>query len=516
MTLYESAKGEAQEDLPEQERYEPLGSQAASKAAPAAAGETVLPYMLGRLAPRLASWQAITDDKFILSVVGKGGYRLEFGDKGPPPPCRKPNQPSCTEHTEFVSAAIRDAIEMGVISQVHPSASHCVMALGVVAGEKNRLIFNCRPLNKHLAPRKFKFESLGTEGRTVFSGATHGWSVDLKSAFYHIEIQEEFRKYLGIEWEGASYQFNALPFGLSVAPYLLTRLMKSVIKYWRENHGLRLVQMMDDSNGAASSAKQARTHVRFVVHHLERLGFVIQDSKTQGDEEPVPRLLALGTVIDFTDGRFRTSLKRKVAILSAIAPILAVKRPRVTARAVARITGRLQASTISLGPNTRVRTRFSYAVQNSRLRDPEDDPKDKKLWDRTVTVTPEALEELKWWVDNLEKIDGRAIAAVHPDIPMDCLMSTDAGPTGYGGWLKAPTAGSSKVLILNLLARAPPGFTLAAATRQGMEGLEFTGLFPPELVKASSTLREMYAARELIGVFRLLLKGLSLQLKFDN
>ena len=508
-------EGEPQGWPSSDERFEHLGAQPPGKA-PATTSSASPPYMLGRLAPHLPQWRAITEDRFVLSVITKG-YSLEFTQEGPPARCRRPNQPSCAEHAEFVSGAIREALEMGVISPAPEAALHCIMPLGVVDnGVKKRLIFNCRRLNKHLAAKKFKFESLGKEGRTVFSGASHGWSLDLKSAFYHIEINTDFRKYLGIEWQGVFYHFNALPFGLATAPYALTRLMKAVTKYWRTHHGLSFIQMMDDTCGASGSAKQARTHVRFVISHLERLGFVIQHSKTHGDTEPVPRLLALGSVVDFESGKFRTSEKRKEAIFSAIKPIVALNRPRVTARAIARVTGLLQASMISLGPDVRVRTRENYRVQNSRLCTPEDDPRDKKLWDRVVTVTPEALEELRWWAKHLERIDGRAIATVHPDIPVDGLMGTDAGASGYGGWLKAPPAGNSARLIRNLLERAPPGFTLVAATRQGMEGLEFTGVFPPELVKGSSTLREMYAARQLVGVFRCLLEGLSIQLQFDN
>mmetsp|Transcript_56764 Transcript_56764/g.135506 ORF Transcript_56764/g.135506 Transcript_56764/m.135506 type:complete len:386 (-) Transcript_56764:577-1734(-) len=333
-----SAEGEHPGYTPDEERFERLGAEPSGKAA-LAADAPALPYMLGRLGLRFENWQAITDDKLVLSVVGRGGYRLQF-PYGPPQRCRRPNQPSCTEHASFVSESIRDAIEMGVLSQVPEAALYCVMALGVVVqGPKRRLIFNCRPLNKHLSTYKFKFESLDKEGRTVFAGASHGYSVDLKSAYYHIEIHEDSRQFLGIEWEGCFYQFNACPFGLSVAPFLLTKILKVVTKYWRAHHGLNLVQFMDDTTGAASSAKQARTHVQFVIYHLERLGFVIQHSKTHGESEPVPRLLALGTVVDFTSGKFRTSPKRKEAIFAAIKPILELQRPRVTARAVARVTG---------------------------------------------------------------------------------------------------------------------------------------------------------------------------------
>ena len=43
-------------------------------------------------------------------------------------------------------------------------------------------------------------------------------SVDFKDAYFHIPIQEQSRKYLRFLVQGRTYQFKALPFGLSTAP----------------------------------------------------------------------------------------------------------------------------------------------------------------------------------------------------------------------------------------------------------------------------------------------------------
>lgn len=507
-------------DLPDGERAEPLG---AHNPAPGAPASTVSPaepppIMLGRLAARLHSWEAITTDRFVLSVVGHGGYRLDFKPSGPPPRLRKANQASCEEHHAFVSDAVSEALAMGVVAKVPEDSLHLILPLGVVASSptKLRLVYDASRLNKTIVDKRFKFENLGVQGRTVFEGASHGWCLDLFKAFYHLEISAEHRKYMGFEWQGDFYHWQCMAFGYKLAPWLLSRCMKAVTKYWRSEFGLNILQMMDDVSGSAISARQARTQVRFAVHHLERLGFLVQHSKTRGDAEPVTRLLVLGVDVDFEKQLFCTSEKRKKAISLALGKILRIQneRPRVPVRWIARIAGLLCASTISLGPNVRVRSRDMHVCINSRLM-PGEDSRDKSTWNRIVTVSPAALAELRWWATRLEDIDGRPIRTQHPTLSLDGLSGTDAGARGFGGWLKTPP-GISKALVRNILANAPHGFTLAAATRQGMEGLEFTGLFPGWIASGSSTLREMFAVRELVRIFKDLLAGLTIQLQLDN
>ena len=43
-------------------------------------------------------------------------------------------------------------------------------------------------------------------------------SVDVMDAYFHILIHPHSRKYLRFQVQGTTYQFKALPFGLSTAP----------------------------------------------------------------------------------------------------------------------------------------------------------------------------------------------------------------------------------------------------------------------------------------------------------
>ena len=58
--------------------------------------------------------------------------------------------------------------------------------------------------------------------------------VDLKSGYHCIGIREEDRKYFGCELDGVFYEWTALPFGLSSAPFVFTKAMRQLSRYFRE------------------------------------------------------------------------------------------------------------------------------------------------------------------------------------------------------------------------------------------------------------------------------------------
>ena len=58
-------------------------------------------------------------------------------------------------------------------------------------------------------------------------------TLDLKDAYFLIRIHDTSRKYLRFIFNDRLYEFNVLPFGLSTAPFVFTKIMKPVIKLLR-------------------------------------------------------------------------------------------------------------------------------------------------------------------------------------------------------------------------------------------------------------------------------------------
>ena len=86
---------------------------------------------------------------------------------------------------------------------------------------KWRPILDLSNLNPFLKVEKFKMETLETI-RTSLQQGEWVTLIDFKDAYFHIPIQEQSRKYLRFYTQGRTYQFKALPFGLSTAPLEFT------------------------------------------------------------------------------------------------------------------------------------------------------------------------------------------------------------------------------------------------------------------------------------------------------
>ena len=86
-----------------------------------------------------------------------------------------------------------------------------------------RPILDLSNLNQFLKAEKFKMETPETIRTSLQQGE---WvaSINFKDAY--LPIQEQFRKYTRFHIQGRSYQFKALPFGLSTTPMEFTVIAK--------------------------------------------------------------------------------------------------------------------------------------------------------------------------------------------------------------------------------------------------------------------------------------------------
>ena len=85
-------------------------------------------------------------------------------------------------------------------------------------------------------------------------------------------------KYLRFEWNSTLFEFICLPFGLSSAPRVFTKVLKSFFASIR-NKGVRLVIYIDDMAIISSSRELSSQEAATVVHILESLRFIINKEK---------------------------------------------------------------------------------------------------------------------------------------------------------------------------------------------------------------------------------------------
>ena len=199
---------------------------------------------------------------------------------------------------------------------------------------KFRVIHDLRRLNRHIRYRRFRLEGLRTAIPLLRKG---DWmtSLDLKSAYTHVAIRERERKWVGFIYDGVAYRYNALPFGLSSAPRLFTKMLRPAVRRLREE-GHRVVLYLDDMLVLGRSPALARAAWTRATELLQQLGLTLSLPKCQST--PVQRLQFLGVEIDTV--RQRLYLPRdKVRLLVRDARRLA-RAPTTTLRQAAAFVGR--------------------------------------------------------------------------------------------------------------------------------------------------------------------------------
>ena len=192
-------------------------------------------------------------------VIGERSYRprfilqtIEFGYvlplKSEPTPFSRKNQNSALHNYKFVKESIADLLATGCVEVVSKPPHvcsplfHVCSPLFVVENSagKKRLVLNLRHVNKFLCKQKFKYEDLRIIVMMLFKRGDYLFSFDLKSGYHHVDIAKHHWKYLGFNWEGINYVFTILPFGLSTACYMLTKVIRPLVRYWRAR-GLRIL-----------------------------------------------------------------------------------------------------------------------------------------------------------------------------------------------------------------------------------------------------------------------------------
>ena len=103
-------------------------------------------------------------------------------------------------------------------------------------------------------------------------------SIDFKDAYFHIPIQEQSRKCL--RFQGQTYQFKALPFGLSRAPWEFTVAAKEV-KLMAIHKGIRIHQYLDDWLVRARSHQVCLQHTQDLMKICQELGWLVNLEKSE-------------------------------------------------------------------------------------------------------------------------------------------------------------------------------------------------------------------------------------------
>ena len=375
----------------------------------------------GNLAKCYQEWEKIGASVFILSVIRKG-YKIPLIDF--PPPKVFPNNSSALKEKDFVSEAISDLLVTRCVEVLdYPPAIVNPLSVSIQSSGKKRLILDLRHVNLYIFKQKFKCEDLKVALK-VLSKGFYLFKFDLKSGYHHVEIFPDHRRFLAFSWDFGNgvlkhFQFAVLPFGLSSAPYLFTKLLRPVITSWRCK-GIPMVIFLDDSLGGGASKMKANINSLTVHTDLLKFGFVINEEKSIW--EPVQIITWLGTVLDTNQGFISVTEQRISKLKVNIDSVLKGDSMIVNVRSLATVVGQIISLTPCVGGVARIMTRSLYAVVNTKV-----------SWNSTVVLTKEACSELVFWSQNVDSLNCRC-----PWLPL-CqpakLLYSDASDYACGSFI---------------------------------------------------------------------------------
>ncbi len=263
----------------------------------------------------ISAWKVIPGiSRWLLNVIERG-YTLQFRRR---PPRFNGVVQSLTSprNAQALRQEIGCLLEKGAVERVppHELESGFYSRYFVVPKRDGGLrpILDLRPINRALCERPFRMLTLKQILAQIRPGDWFA-SVDLKDAYFHIQIAPHHRRFLRFAFENTAYQYSVLPFGLALAPRTFSKCVDAALSPLRAG-GMRILNYLDDWLILAQSRDTLLSHIDSLLIHLESLGLCVNRRKSI--LAPSQSILYLGVCMDSLEMRARLSRERVAAILS--------------------------------------------------------------------------------------------------------------------------------------------------------------------------------------------------------
>ncbi|KAG1531065.1 hypothetical protein G6F51_013639 [Rhizopus arrhizus] len=201
----------------------------------------------GRLSLFASEWTTLSINDWLLNTI-RIGFQLHFHTQPPLSHRPRPIAPFNQSQDQLLSSEIHQLLSKGAIESVNPQdPSPGFYSSMFVIPKRNgghRPVFNLKNLNQYLTAPHFKMETIQDVTRML---KANDWltSIDLSDAFLHIPVDPTSRRYLRFHWKGQSYQFCTTPFGLSLVPWLFTKITRPILE-WARSLNIRISAYLDD------------------------------------------------------------------------------------------------------------------------------------------------------------------------------------------------------------------------------------------------------------------------------
>ena len=138
------------------------------------------------------------------------------------------------------------------------------LSLSTDSSCKKRLILYLGYVNMHLYKDKIKFDDWKCFENCLPAKKGYLYKFDLKNGYHHIDIFDSCQAYLGFIKRATRYfLFTVLPFCLSSAPFVFTKVVRPLVKNWRL-HAVKVACFLEHGLGIAYTYQDALSCSNFV------------------------------------------------------------------------------------------------------------------------------------------------------------------------------------------------------------------------------------------------------------
>lgn len=165
-------------------------------------------------------------------------------------------------------------IETGAVIEVEPCDGQFISRIFLVPKRdpgSYRLVINLKHLNEFVISPHFKIENY-KHVESLIERDFYMATIDLVDAYHAIPVHPDHQKYLRFEFNNKIFQFTCIPFGISCAPRLFTKIFRPIMGLLR-NQGNISNQYLDDLLLLGKSKFECLKNIRSTKILLKWLGF---------------------------------------------------------------------------------------------------------------------------------------------------------------------------------------------------------------------------------------------------
>lgn len=182
----------------------------------------------------------------------------------------------------LIDKELKKLEQMGVISKGRSAYTSPLMVIKGKNG-KTRIVSDLRYLNSRLDKENYPFPLVKDAIQTIGHSQCKVLSIlDLKSAYFSLNLAKECQKYCGIAGytNSPSYYYNKLPQGLQLSPAIWQNFISSLLDKIPNSKDFVYV-IMDDLAIFSESEEKHLEHLEKILVLLKEQGLKISPSKTQ-------------------------------------------------------------------------------------------------------------------------------------------------------------------------------------------------------------------------------------------